>query len=405
MKYSLLALLLLAVLPSIVTVVYYSFHEHWCDYWPTFNYFVGYEYGFGGRKLIGTLLGSLMPEMVTAKHIRMFVLPAKILMLLGTVWVTWRSLAERGREALPVAVLLALYAANPFSMFAYVHTHLSMCFMETYQLVLVLLWLMLFVRHRHKWYYYVATLAVSVMGCLVHHTFCCTLLPLMLSLMAFDTLEDGQLHEGRITFYGVNLALILALFVALWQLSRMNIDLDTLYNRIAARANQDVLPDRGGLRMLYFLTNAENTTAAHATGKLMQFCIELLLMLPLLALLAVPWVVAARQTHDCVERVRYLLPVAAQLLVVPIFFIATDYSRWWICWTFDMAVLPMAAFATGDKGMSLSLQTFGNWVKRHWWLPLLVGVYLLQLHNSNRNFFDGMKESADIINFISSLLK
>lgn len=404
-KYSLLALLLVAMMPSAATAVYYAFHDHWCDYWPTFNYFIGYEYGFGGRKLIGTLLGPLMPEMVTAKHIRMFVLPANLLMLFGTAWVVWRALADRGVQAVPVALLLALYAANPFSLFAYVHTHLSMCFMETYQLLLVLLWLALYVKRRSTWYYYLATPLVAILGCLIHHTFCCTLLPLMIGLVLFDTFQNGRLHRGRGTFYAVSLLLLLALFVALWLFSGMNIGQEELYARIAARANQDVLPDRDGLRMLYFLSNAENSAGAFTAARAWQFAVELLLMLPLLVLLATPWVVAARQTYDRIERLRYWLPLAAQLLVVPVFFMATDYSRWWVCWTFSLAMMPMAAFATGDKGMSVALQTLWQWMKRRWYLPLMLAIYLMQLHNSDRQFFDGMKESADLIGFIGSFFK
>lgn len=404
-KYSLLALLLVAMMPSAATAVYYAFHDHWCDYWPTFNYFIGYEYGFGGRKLIGTLLGPLMPEMVTAKHIRMFVLPANLLMLFGTAWVVWRALADRGVQAVPVALLLALYAANPFSLFAYVHTHLSMCFMETYQLLLVLLWLALYVKRRGTWYYYLATPLVAILGCLIHHTFCCTLLPLMIGLVLFDTFQNGRLHRGRGTFYAVSLLLLLALFVALWLFSGMNIGQEELYARIAARANQDVLPDRDGLRMLYFLSNTENSAGAFTAARAWQFAVELLLMLPLLALLATPWVVAARQTYDRIERLRYWLPLAAQLLVVPVFFMATDYSRWWVCWTFSLAMMPMAAFATGDKGMSVALQTLWQWMKLRWYLPLMLAIYLMQLHNSERQFFDGMKESADLISFIGSFFK
>ena len=128
-------------------------------------------------------------------------------------------------------------------------------------------------------------------------------------------------------------------------------------------------------------------------------------MLPLLVLLATPWVVAARQTYDRIERLRYWLPLAAQLLVVPVFFMATDYSRWWVCWTFSLAMMPMAAFATGDKGMSVALQTLWQWMKRRWYLPLMLAIYLMQLHNSDRQFFDGMKESADLIGFIGSFFK
>ena len=76
-----------------------------------------------------------------------------------------------------------------------------------------------------------------------------------------------------------------------------------------------------------------------------------------------------------------------------------------MCWTFGAAMLSLATYATGDKAFLDALQTLWAWAKRRWYIPLLVGIYLLQLHNSNRQFFDGMKESVDIIEFIGSFFK
>ncbi len=399
-KYSLLVLLLMAMMPSAATAVYYAFHDHWCDYWPTFNYFIGYEYGFGGRKLIGTLLGPLMPEMVTAKHIRLFVLPANLLMLFGMTWVVWRCM--QGRDGQVLGISLVAYAANPFSMFGFVSSHLSMCFMETYMLLLVLMWLLLYVRHRNTWYYYAATLIVPLACCLIHITFCCILFPLMLGLMLFDAIEDDKVSRAKTIAYGTVLAAIAVLFLVLWHWGGMSIDLDSLYNRIASRANQDVLPSKDGLKMLYYTTN---TGTSWVAGFSVRFVVELLFMLPLLLLLSAPWIVASRNAGTRIQKARYCLPVLmVVVLTLPIFFRATDYSRWWVCWTFSLAMLPLAATATGDSGLAGALKTLAGYFKKRWYLPLLLVVYLLQFHISDRMFFDGMKESELLIDYIADIL-
>lgn len=398
-KYTLPLLLLMAFAPSLFTAIYYGFHEHWCDYWPTFNYFVGYEYGFGGRKLIGSLLGPLMPEMVTAKQIRLFVLPANLLMLLGSAWLVWRCM--RQQEHWVMGALLLAYAANPFSIFGFVSSHLSMCFMETYMLLLVILWLLLYVRHRGTWYYYVATLVVPIACCLIHITFCCILFPLILGLMIFDVLGDDRLSRMKAIAYATVLVSLAALFLVLWHWGGMTIDLDTLYDRIASRANQDVLPSKDGLRMLYYTSN---TGTSWLAGFSIRFVVELLIYAPLLTLLGAPWVIAARKATRRSEKLRYWLPLLAVLLLtLPIFFRATDYSRWWVCWTFSMAVLPMAALATGDKGLSSAMKTLGEYLKKLWWIPVFVIVFMLQFHVSDRMFFDGLKESELLLDYVSML--
>ncbi|MBP3763924.1 MAG: hypothetical protein J6I49_08645 [Bacteroidales bacterium] len=402
-RYGLLLLLAAAVVPALVSLFYDAFRIHWCDWWPTYNYFIGYEYGFGSRKLIGTLVGPLLPEVVTAKHIRLLVLPANVLMLLGAVWFVWRCLRAGGRAAVPVAVLTALYAVNPFSLTEWVTSSLSLGFMETYQLVATLVWLLLFLRWRGRWWYYVATLLVTTACCLVHHTFCCTLLPLYTALFVYDTLQDGRLHRGKAIAYGSMLALLLVLFVLLWRCSGMNIDMETLYSRIDGRANQDVLPDRDGLRMLYYLSNSDNAsgrTFDHQRD--LRFAIELLFMLPLLAILVCPWVVAARRAPAGAARWRYrLVPAIALLMTVPVFFMATDYTRWWTCWTFTLATLPLAAFATGDTLFRQALLQLGGFLRRHWWLPPLLAAYLVQFH---LDLFEGMVESARLIDTVSTFL-
>ena len=200
----------------------------------------------------------------------------------------------------------------------------------------------------------------------------------------------------------VLLLFIAVLFLVLWHWGGMSIDLDSLYNRIASRANQDVLPSKDGLKMLYYTTN---TGTSWVAGFSVRFVVELLFMLPLLLLLSAPWIVASRNAGTRIQKARYCLPVLmVVVLTLPIFFRATDYSRWWVCWTFSLAMLPLAATATGDSGLAGALKTLAGYFKKRWYLPLLLVVYLLQFHISDRMFFDGMKESELLIDYIADIL-
>lgn len=394
--------ILIIIAPTLFTIIYDGYRVHWSDYMQTYNYFVGYKYGWGGRKFLGTIIEPLLPQFVTAKTIRNIVIPSNIIMMMLTSLMVWLGLPKKREEAIPLALFLALYLASPFSILNYVFSDLSLVCIETYQLLLLLLWIIAYIRGKDKWCYYILTFTVPICCLLIHHTFFCTLYPLMLGLFIFDTMRDGKPSTKKVIVYGLNVLMLLVLFLALWLYGEMNIDKDSLYETIARRANSDVLPDKNWLTWYYYMSNEENTVSAMTTEIRIRFVLEFLIMLPLIVVLAAPWWLTAKRATSWGNRMRYILPpICVILFTIPVFMMAYDYSRWWICLFFQLIVLLITSH--DDDHLKKSLLSLSSHAVKHWYVVLLLMAFLLQLHNSSR-MFAGLEESERLMSFVKGLL-
>ena len=321
--------------------------------WTTLNYFIGYDTGFGGRKLVGTVCRWLWGDAVGLGQIMAMATAASALMMLLLGLFLWRALPVIDRRSLPLAAVVALYMVSPMSVLRYVQGHPAMSIgcMETYQFILVLVWLLLYLRHRGSVAYWAATLATPLLGLLVHHTFMCTFMPLYVALAVAD-LRDGSSPAKRL-LYGVAALLACALFVALWRFSTMNVGIDELYGRIEGK----VSPGKEMLRVMYYVSNEDNRRWAFGTGgftKAIDFALMLLMMLPLVAVLWQPWVHGRRPVEALLSPA-----VTVTVLTLPIFVMATDYGRWWTCYFFCLVAALCAR--RDDPAVARNLERLRGW--------------------------------------------
>lgn len=359
---------------------------------PAINYFVGYETGFGGRKLIGTLFGWMLPDYTTAADLLPIVLTANILLAILFILLVWKAAPSINRSTLPFLAVTAVYLVSPYGFTKWFIPELSPLFMETYQMLLVLAWALLFVCCRHKWFYYPATVLVALMGCLIHHTFCCTMFPLMAALFVYDILDGDHPHWGKAAFYGGLCAIMLALFVAIWRFGGMNVDMETLCHRLSQRIDPAIIGgwEEGGLGwktadFFYYMTNDENRAmnVEIFRQRYVDLIFSLLLMSPMLAMFWYPWLSAARRASSSWARWRYLLVfLAATLLTIPIFFMATDYGRWWFCYFLCQFILLAVMTAIGDRPVTEAMGRLWAFARRFWLLAIAIVIFLaFFLHN------------------------
>lgn len=392
--YRLPLLLLAALVPTLFAVIDYAYSCNNGSMGTSAYYFVGYETGFGGRKLLGTLYGLLLPDFVRWTHLRPFIIGINMMMLLlfaGFAIQTLRRLQD-DRLAMP---LMAVYLATPFSILGWVHSTMSLYFTETYTLALTLAWLMLYVACPRRWWYYLLTSAISVTACLIHHTFCCTFFPLMAALMLYDSMPEGRIDWRRALPYGLICAALAVLLGAIWMFSHMNIDYETLHQSVLDRTTEDAY-GRGSLMYDYFYkSNSENSRVGFITWEKrlpMEFALTLLMLLPALAVLAWPWVAAARIAPQF--KWRYWGVLAADVLMtLPMFVMATDYGRWWTALCFTLFALPLAAAARGDQPLREALAAMYDFFRRHLLLAVVLIVYLLQLAPHPQFPYFGMQQA------------
>lgn len=393
-------LLFVSIVPLLIGIVYGCYKCHWSEYWQTINYFVGYQYGFGGRKLVGSTLGLLLPEFVTTNSIRNIVLPSLILLLVVFLWLMINGCSKPSKGQYPFVFLFVVYTISPFSFLNYYRSGLAYGCMETYQLILVLSWLLLYVYKRGSWFYYVWTFVVVTICCLIHHTFVCTIFPLIFGLVVYDVLSEDNHVKVKVVIYIIEFFALASLFLFIWNFSKMTISIDELYEVINARTNQDVLDPiygKDGIRLLYYMTNAENAENAMTLKIHIRSVIEWIMMLPLLLTLCYPWYVSAKKSTSVSQKLRYYLPCGLVIMMsIPIFIMAYDFSRWWTCLFFCLIALSCVAHLIGDDFFDESLESFNETCAQKWWMPISLIVYLSQLHNAN-DMFCGLEESSIVV--------
>lgn len=395
--------------PSIVYSVMQLIKGNWLGNYSLY-YYVGYETGFGGRKLIGTICSWFFPEHITAHFMWGVILCAVCIMIALFVWFVTRCVHRSIPNAMATVAVTILYAVLPFSIFGFLQARLAVYFIDTYHFILTFIWLLLFMRYRGKWHFYIITAIIAGAACLIHHTFCCTLFPLFVALFLYDTIDGAKIDWHKAAGYGLICISLLALLVIIWTQSHMNVDIDTLSARIGDRVDPDAYyrweDTDSALYVIFYASNALNREIAFnmlsARDLYFDLVLTIILMLPFLVLFWKPWFMAAKRVEMPLLKWRYrLVPIVISVITLPIFFIATDYSRWFAGYFFSLFAVTMVPLALGDKALTHSWCDLLAFFRRRPWIALVLIVYAIQLH---LNFFSGLDLAIRIRKMVFSIL-
>jgi hypothetical protein len=373
-------------------------------------YYVGYETGFGGRKLIGTICSWFFPEHITAHFMWGVILCAVCVMIAFFVWFVTRCVQRSIPNTMATVAVTILYAVLPFSIIGFLQARLAVYFIDTYHFILTFIWLILFIRYRGKWHFYLITAIIAVAACLIHHTFCCTLFPLFVALFLYDTIDEGKINWHKAIGYGLICISMLVLLVIIWTQSHMNVDVETLSARIEERVDPDAYyrweDTDSALFVIFYASNALNREIAFnmlsATDLYFDLVLTIILMLPFLILFWKPWFSAAKKVAYPLTKWKYrLIPIIISVITLPIFFMATDYSRWFAGYFFSLFAVTMVVLALGDKPLTHSWRDVLGYFHHHPWIALVLIVYAIQLH---LNFFSGLDLAIRIRKIVFSVL-
>lgn len=399
-RYHVALITALALLPALAKCIVYAYSFPFGSDPISFYYFIGLDTGFGGRKLMGTLCQWVLPNYVEHRHLRLLVITSNALMLGLFVWMTHKSINRNLRESLPLAAMLLVYMLSPFSLANWVDSRLSVGFMETYMMVLTLVWLLLYLRWRGQWHFYLSTLIIAAAGIMIHHSYACLFFPLMVALFIYDTLEENGINWKKGVAYGGICLALLVLFVCIWKFHHMNIDMETLYADIRQRAAPDACEwNKDELHIRYYISQSENRAMAFGhTHRYPELALSMLMLAPIFVVFYWPWVRAYKSSHNW----RYLLmPLSITMLVLPSFFMITDYSRLWTAWFFMLILALMTLTALKDHALQTALKDMLQLGKKHWWLATMLLVYAFQLHVLG---YDGLREAIEWRRFVANLL-
>jgi hypothetical protein len=397
---------LLPVSANVINQVRYYYYENNNTYLYVLYYYVGYDTGFGGRKLIGTICNLLTDNLDRQRLVGTMSILANVLMFLLLALFTYRASTVEKNKGATMMMFLA-WALSPFSLIGFARCGMSTHFVETYQFALTLGWLLLFIKYRRKRFFHLITIIIAVVCTLVHHTFCCTIFPLFIALLILDSFDlDGHLIPQK-TFWVLTNGIILSgLLFAIWNFSNMNISIEELTTRLRGHLGPNeeyILKD--GLNAFYYISNSENHQASMTpilNNRLLEIPFYLILTLPILLFTYYPLVSAAKHAGDRRMKWKYRLAyLSITLLTLPIFFVACDYGRWIVGWSFSLFAVTMTAIAIGDRGICDALQRLFSFCKSYWWVLVLFIIYESQLY---LNGFEGLEQAIKLRKLTTALL-
>ena len=351
-------------------------------------YFIGYDYGFGGRKLLGTIFTHILPDYVGHRQLLPIIWSINIVFLLLFVVVITKGVKKANDAGIGLSLLIiyALWFVSPFSISCYYDQGINLMFPEIWSMTLVLAFLFLYKYCRGKWWYYLLTLLICVLCCLIHHVFCCLFFPLILAIIAGDILSEENSPNDllkKTLFYGTICLILTATFVVIWIFSHMTASLDALHETICQRTAAGVCThDKDAINQLYFLSNIENriNQTSNFSLRAVDLLLTIIAMSPLIAILVSPWVIAFKRADTIKSRWKYLLVGLIPLVIhAPIFFFAVDYGRWEYAWFFNYICLLALFVWTGDAGITGAIKVMNMWGQSHQYLLISILIYLAVL--------------------------
>jgi len=408
-KYGPFIILAIAFIPALINVVTLAY-GHVRNYgWNILYYSVGYETGFGGRKLLGTFCHLILPDFVKLRHIRTMVIAINFIMVILFVLFVGKCF-EKNNNKIAVSIVTILYVIGPFSIISFMNTGLSVAFIETYQIALTLLWLIIWINHRGNWPFYIATLLISATCCLLHHTFCCTLFPLYVGLFAYDIISRNKINKKNLIGYGAICCILLGLLISIWQFSHMTINIDQLNEWLKEHVAVDIYEGgRDGQTPYYYMTNNENRawgakalTLKYLYGELLW---SLILMSPLLIIIYYPWFRASLTAPTRLLSWRYrLVWILITIITLPIFFMATDYNRWFVGFFLSMFSVTIAVLSNNDRILFAAVLKMVRWFKKYPIFLLSIILYISSLHSTPSLNNYGLEEAIKLWDFLKGLI-
>jgi hypothetical protein len=231
-------------------------------------------------------------------------------------------------------------------------------------------------------------------------------------LFVYDIFEKKGLDIKPFVSYGVICAILLVLLISIWKFSTMTIDINQLNDwfneHVAVNAYEC---SREAHNSYYYITNAENragmTSFFTLSRRYGELLCSIILLSPLFVVVYYPWIRASHIAPTLISSWCYrLVWILVTGLTLPIFFMATDYNRWFVCFFFSMFAVTTTVIATGDQIVVESTKKMLKFFTTHHSIALVLMIYLFGLHITP---FDqtvlkfGLQEAVDFWGFIKGV--
>lgn len=325
------------------------------------QFLINYSYGFGDRKLLSSLFRLLIPQgkwfIPICTGIMIFFHVSLTAMFVWISAITYNSVKNKRSLLLYWGITWIVYFFSYYSFrgyqieFASLHSDIMLA-------VNMLLFFSLFLLKQDKGVcYYVLVTILLVSSCLYHSIFCCLYFPFYLAIFVYDSCIP-RVDYRKICGYIGSCLLLLVSFVLLWKMSVMTVDFEVLSHIMDNDSNGYFWPRT----MVFYQYYGSLSQHLHAymlpfwKYHLIRFILTVMVMLPLLILLALPWSKAVRLCKEPSRRIAYFMMMCCPLLMMPAFILGSDYGRWFYAFFFSQFMLLSLMILLNDHYMTDAME-------------------------------------------------
>lgn len=351
------------------------------------SFTIDYQTGFGGRKLIASIL-SLLPVIINQARLLKLVYLLSIGACALFAYCCNQYIKKMklwGQDAYVSSVYLTvLYLLCPASIL-FLLTFPNFGRLDLFLYLSCLLFCFLFYhRERNRTAYFLCVALLLVFDILAHHIFVVTYLPFFVSLFIYDIWSNGFSRKLFVS-HAVLAIVAIGTFLSILLCSSMNIPLDA-----ATQYHPDIELSRKFVWFIYYAQISDHVqiyVLSNLRKLVAGFFLTLLFLLPLLVC---GWKVWHNTLKDKEKTNRVLFGAmqASFLLMIPAFCITVDHARWFAAFVFAQFLL--IAYFSHDRRTIYSdvAIKMGQFVRQHLFLAALLVVYcsMLGLFGSDRTF-------------------
>ena len=351
------------------------------------SFTIDYQTGFGGRKLIASVVSLLFDNLNQGRLLKLVYLIsiAGCLLFAYCCNLFINKLKRRSSEAyLSSVYLTALYLACPASLlFLLVFPNFGR--LDLFLYMSCLLFCFLFYHRRHnRLAYFLCVALLMVFNILSHHIFVATYMPFFVALFIYDIWFDG-FNRKLFVCHAILAVVVIIAFLSVILFSSMTLSLDE-----ATNYRPGVELSRKFVWFIYYAHISDHVqiyVLSNLRKLIVGFFLTLFFLLPLALLGWHVWKATlkgqSRQTKNLFAGMQ-----SAFLLTIPAFCVTVDHARWFAAIVFSQFLL--LAYFSFDQRSSFSIagKMIGLFVKRHLFLAACLIIYcsLLGLFGSDRTF-------------------
>lgn len=352
------------------------------------SYVIDYKTGYGGRKLIATIINVIFGAPGIGK-IRACIFAISTIFCAIFAWLCNRfiiSMKKRNESAYFTSLYtVALYLVCPASlMFLLRYPNLGRPDFYLYAICLIFS-ILFYNRNKNRVLYFCFVAILMIIAILTHHVFVASYMSFFVALFIYDIWSEG--FNKKIFAYHVVLGITTAaVFLSILMFSSMNLKLDE-----ATHYNPNIDLNRKFVCFVYF-ANITDNIELYVIPKLPRliagFLLTVLFLSPLYYAIWKIWKDTYKSLKNSASKKLLIGIQSAFLLFIPAFCITVDYPRWFGASLF-LQFLLLAYFAYDKSSLynGIGEIIFAN-LKKYTFFAIFLLVYcsLLEYFYSDTYF-------------------